>query len=355
MEITYTEAVILYCLKQLKGERTIFSLYHLYQGKKSSQTIQDAHLYHLTPFFHAFPFISREELARQIERMEKKSLLDKKSSEHFILTSTGDLKLGEYFQANTLPPKYLDGWRHHHLTALFWERLSILVQVCSNLVYQKKSFIPIQNKLETLDWVKAFIKKRQEGRMGLSSTLFFELLNCFQRDKTIDPSILVLRLTGHDRIGLTSGQAAELLGMDHTRYQLEFLNILHFLIGTVSDEAVEFPLLNALIPEAEKPVPFTLSTEKTYQLLNRGYTVEQISRIRNLKRSTIEDHIVEIALHIKNFDLAAYVPKDKEKRILEAAKETSAKKLKLIREYAEDASYFEIRLVLARNGDQQWN
>jgi uncharacterized protein YpbB len=83
--------------------------------------------------------------------------------------------------------------------------------------------------------------------------------------------------------------------------------------------------------------------------------VEQISRIRNLKRSTIEDHIVEIALHIKNFDLAAYVPKDKEKRILEAAKETSAKKLKLIREYAEDASYFEIRLVLARNGDQKWN
>ncbi|WP_338368166.1 hypothetical protein, partial [Enterococcus faecium] len=173
--------------------------YHLYQGKKSSQTIQDAHLFRLTPFFQAFPYISRDELSGQIKMMEERGLLDKKSSEHYILTGKGDLKLGEYFQADAFPPKYLDGWRHHHLTSLFWERLSILVQVCSNLVYQKKSFIPIQNKPETLEWVKAFIKQRQEGRTVLSGTLFFELLECFQRDKTIDPSLLVLRLTGHDR------------------------------------------------------------------------------------------------------------------------------------------------------------
>lgn len=351
MNLTYTEAVILYSLKQIKGERTIYSLFHLYQGKKSSQTIQDAHLYNLTPFFQAFPFISREELERLIVQLQEKGLLENNSSGHYILSNDGNLKLLEFSHGISVPPKYLDGWKHHHLTVLFWERLSILVQVCSNLVYQKKSFIPVQNKQETLDWVKVFIKKQQEDRDGLASILFTELSSCLLHDRSIDPSLLVLRLTGHDKIGLTPAQAAEMLGMDQMRYHLEFLNVLHFMIGTVTEKGGEFPLLSAVISEVEKEVPFTLSTEKTFQLLNRGYSVEQIASIRNLKKSTIEDHIVEIALHIKDFNLAAYVPEDKEKRILLAAKETSAKKLKLIREHVEDANYFEIRLVLARNGD----
>ena len=62
MELTFLQMIILYCLHKLNGERTIYSIYHLLHGKKSSQTIQDAYLFHLTPFFHTYPTISWQEI-----------------------------------------------------------------------------------------------------------------------------------------------------------------------------------------------------------------------------------------------------------------------------------------------------
>jgi uncharacterized protein YpbB len=167
--------------------------------------------------------------------------------------------------------------------------------------------------------------------------------------------VLVLRLTGHNKIGLTSEQAAGMLKMTNTRYHLEFLNTLHYMIRTVSFSQNSFPLLSSLVQDAQKEVPLTLSTEKTFHLLEKGYLPNEIAAMRNLKISTIEDHIVEIALHVKDFELNRYVQPDKQKRILDAARKTSAKKLKQIRDQVDDANYFEIRLVLARNGGQKWN
>ncbi len=51
MELTFLQTMILFCLQKINGERTIYSIYHLLKGKKSSQTIQDTHLFHLQPLF----------------------------------------------------------------------------------------------------------------------------------------------------------------------------------------------------------------------------------------------------------------------------------------------------------------
>ena len=69
MKITYLETVLLYTLNKIHGERTIYSLFHLFQGKRSSQTIQDAHLYQLTAFFHSFPSIKRVQLEKMVARL----------------------------------------------------------------------------------------------------------------------------------------------------------------------------------------------------------------------------------------------------------------------------------------------
>jgi uncharacterized protein YpbB len=351
VELSYNEALFLYCFSKIKDERTIYSLYHLFQGKKSSQTIQDAHLYKLTPFFQAFPLLTRSELEDTVVVLQEKKLLIKKTPEHFTLSDKGEVKLKLFLNDQAFPPRYLDGWKYHHLTSVFWKRLSLLVQVCSNLVHLKKQFIPVQNKQDTLEWVKSFIKRQHLSREELGRSLYGELAD-FLRQIEGDPAVLVQRLTGHAKIGLTAAQAAEELDMEHANYQLEFLNILHFLLQTAADEPGRFPLLDGLVRDIEKPVPFTLSTEKTYQLISKGYSPEQIAQVRNLKMSTIEDHIVEIALHLNDFDLEPYVPKNKQQRILKAAHNTSAKKLKQIRDQVPDANYFEIRLVMAKNGDK---
>jgi uncharacterized protein YpbB len=86
MAISYRDAVFLYCLKQIKDERSIYSLFHLFQGKKSSQTIQDAHLYKLTPFFRALPFITRIELETIVKGFASRGFLEQVASENFMLT-----------------------------------------------------------------------------------------------------------------------------------------------------------------------------------------------------------------------------------------------------------------------------
>ncbi|CAM3879489.1 helix-turn-helix domain-containing protein [Mesobacillus zeae] len=349
MEITFLEAIFLNCLHKLNGERTIYSLYHLFQGKKSAQTIQDAHFFGLTPFFYVFPTIERKEIAKLAEQLGAGGHISRQSDDTWQLTEQGTATLAHSLKQYPLP-KYLDGLKYHHLTGVFWERLTLLVQVCSNLVYHHKEYIPVQSRQETLNWVKTFLGKRKEGRADIAKNLYSELVFCFEKEEGIDPALLVRRLTGYSRIGLTSLQAADEAGLDHHHYQLEFLNILHYLLGTVAENKSTLSILAAAASDGRQASPFTLSAEKTFLLLEKGYTPDQIASMRNLKGNTIEDHIVEIALNVKEFSISAYVSPEKEARIMEAADKIPVRRLKEIRDRVEDANYFEIRLVLARMG-----
>ncbi|WP_071460000.1 YpbB family protein [Bacillus massilinigeriensis] len=353
MEITYFEAVLLHCLNRLKGERTIFSLFHLFHGKKSAQTIQDAHFYHLTPFFHSFPEIEREKLIETAIHLQSSGLLILTAADTWMVTKSGKMKADRILKAYPIP-QYHDGLKYQHITRVFWERLSLLVQVCSNLLYEQKDYIPIQNRQETLQWVKSFLLHRKEKRRDISERLYRELLYCFERAPALNPTLFILRLTGHQRIGLTPIQAAEVTGMDYFRFQLEFTNLLHFLLKTIEEQGSSLPILSAVSNIGRAAAPFTLSAEKTFSLLNKGYQPDEIAAMRNLKLNTIEDHIVEIALNAPKFDISKYVQRKKEEKIIEAASNTTVRKLKEIRSFVPEASYFEIRLVLARSG-QKWN
>ncbi|EIJ78716.1 hypothetical protein PB1_14199 [Bacillus methanolicus PB1] len=354
MTATCLELIILYCLKKINGERTIYSIYHLLKGKKSSQTIQDTHLFQLYPFFQAFPSITRIEIEEMVRKFEKEGWIEKKNDQYFFLTEKGRDMLDEELHRKPFP-EFLNGWKYHNVTELFWERLSLFVQVCSNLINRKPDYVPVQKKKETLYWLKNFIAKQEKDRFLLAEQLYNELTAYFEAYHQIEPAILVIRFTGYNRIGLTEHQAAEKLGMEHTYYRVSFLNLLHYMIETITKSPARFPLLHSLIQKAGKFIPLTNSAKKTYELLNTGMPLERIAQVRNLKRSTIEDHIVEIALNMKDFDISPYVDRSKQTNIIKAAEKVSSKQLKHIRTQAGNASYFEIRLVLAKYGDQKCN
>ena len=96
----------------------------------------------------------------------------------------------------------------------------------------------------------------------------------------------------------------------------------------------------------------TQSTEKTFQLLNQGYSIADIVNTRQLKKGTIEDHIVELALKISDFSIEPFVTVEKQNQIKKVVNETMTKQLRLIQNNVQDATYFEIRLVLAKDGDR---
>jgi uncharacterized protein YpbB len=348
------ESIILTCLKQLNGERTIYSIYHLLKGKKTSQTIQDAHLFELTQYFGAYHWLTREALEVMVKTLLDNHLITPCADQRFRLTIKGEDILS-HIRHQYPAPIYLNGLKYHQSDMKFWERLSLLVQVISNLVHQETHYIPIQKNKEAHSWLKSFLKKNKLPRNVFGRTLYSELVELLKATDLLDPSILIFRLTGNNRIGQTSHQTAEMLNMEFARYHLEFLNILHYVIDQVTSKNKRFPLLSAILENTRLHLVMTNSAYKTYELLKKGYSTEEIAKYRRLKTSTIEDHIVEIALNVDDFSIDAYIDKQIQKRILAAAQQTASKQLKLIRSEVSSANYFEIRLVLAKYGVKQWN
>ena len=344
------ESILLFCLKKLNNERTIYSIFHLLNGKKSSQTIQDAHLFSLKKFFGIYDTLTRESFENKIEIMLEKQWINSSGENRFILTPNGEL----YLNNNQLP-QYLNGWTYHLFTPLFWERLSLLIQVASNFVYQETKYSPIQKSKDVHIWLKSLLIEIQVPRQSIGKKIYSELIECFNEANDIDPSVIIFRLTGFQQIGLTSSQTAKKLKMDIHDYEIEFVNILHYLFNTISSDTKQFPILSFLLDNLKQNNELTLSSRKTWNLFNQGYSPELIADKRNLKMSTIEDHFVEFALHLDDFSIDDYVDRILQNKILEVSRQSATRQLKLIRDKVNSANYFQIRLVLAKYGDRSWN
>ncbi|WHY84481.1 helix-turn-helix domain-containing protein [Neobacillus novalis] len=340
-------SIILYCLTQLNGERTIYSIFHLLNGKKSSQTIQDAHLFSLKNFFGVYEPLSRESFEEIIQWMQESEWICNGGEQRFLLTPAGKSFLG-----NHPLPEFLNGWDYHPFTTQFWERLSLFIQVTSNLVFQESRYIPIQKNKHVHQWLKSVLKEIKVPRKEMGAIVYSELVECFNDANEIDPSLLVFRLTGFQQIGLTASQTAKRLQLEYHDYHIGFLNTLHYLIRKISDNATRLTVLAMLIHDLKQENELTLSSRKTQKLLNQGFSPEMIATYRQLKLSTIEDHFVEFALNVDDFSIDTYVDSELQTKILEISNHSATKKLKLIREKVPAATYFQIRLVLAKYGDR---
>ncbi|WP_377878787.1 helix-turn-helix domain-containing protein [Bacillus sp. CGMCC 1.16607] len=348
---TYLSILILFCLRKINGERTIYSIFHLLKGKKSSQTIQDSHLFHLTSLFQTFPSLSRHYFEKEVSTLENNQLIICVEGEKFRLTEKGETLLAEEMEKFPLPP-HLNGWTFHSLQDEFWKRFSLLVQVSSNFINYESTYIPIHSDSKISEWLKTALRKLHLNREKLANQLLSEITSCFANEKGINPNVIVLRLTGYKQIGLTPKQAGEHLGMDPAYFQLEFLNIIHFLIHKISKYKTQYPILFHLLSDFQNRIVLTNSSSITYIYLKKGYSIDEIATIRNLKVSTIEDHVVEIVLNEPSFPLEPYVSLENQDLIKKSMIKLATKQLKTIRQdIHEKVSYFQIRLVLAKLGD----
>jgi uncharacterized protein YpbB len=347
----YLLFLVLFCLHKLDGQRTIYSIYHLLKGKKSSQTIQDAHLFQLTALFQTFPLLNRVVIDEITFELEDKEYIRKIEGGKYKVTDKGQNALNQKMTVMPIPT-LLKGWRYCSFQEEFWKRLSLLVQVSSNLIHFEPSYIPIHNDQKISDWLKTTLRELNLNRETLAAELLGELIQCLNSSNAINQEVMITRLTGYKHIGLTAGQTAEALNMDPAYLQLEFLNTIHFMIDHILTNQHEYSVLQYLITDFQKPIVLTHSTSVTYRSLISGYSIEQIAVMRNLKVSTIEDHVVEIVLNDKTFPLESFVPLEVQLLIRQAIDRVSSKQLKLIRHFLdEEVTYFQIRLVLAKFGD----
>lgn len=350
MSADYMDVLILYCLQKVEKQRTVYAVFHLLNGKKSAQTIQDAHLFKLAAFFKAFPKFSRQHFDERINKLERSGWLKIYNGQHRI-TEDGCQYMESELRSYPIPAS-LNGLFYHTQAELLWERLSLLVQVASNLNANHTKYLPIQRKKETHIWLKNFLMQSRMGRDQLTMQLYRELTDCFSRTTDIRPELLITRLSGFEQIGLTAVQTAEKFGMDSIYYRMHFLAILHFMLQTINSDQQRYILLSSMVEGEENLHSLTISANRTMQLLNQGWTIEEIANKRQLKSNTIEDHLVEIALNIDSFDINKFVKHSMQEEIRNAAEKVVSKQLKHIKQQVPNATYFEIRLVLAKLGEK---
>lgn len=351
MKLDYFHTVLLICINQLNGERTASAIYHLLKGKKSSQTIQDGKLFNLSHLFGLFPKLSRKQTDTAWEILNQKELIDMLPGNLCFITPKGKEVLMKNLKETPIPSS-LNGWKYGDLSRVFWRRLSILVQVVSNLSYGRKGYLPITKNHEDLQWVKEFLRQTSVSKEELATKLYDELKQVLQLHSAKEATIFVQRLTSSMKIGLTFEQIAYKHDEDPIYTYLLFWNVIHTILQLLQhSQESRFDILNQIIMDKANTDALTTSTKVTRAYVLQGKTISEIASIRNLKQSTIEDHIVELTLHDPLYSPAFFLQDNDFRKIMEAIDKLQTHQLKKVKEYLNHKySYFQIRLAFALSG-----
>ncbi len=100
-------------------------------------------------------------------------------------------------------PKHCHGANYQTPAVTLWRRLSLLIQVLSNKEHQCSQYIPVTNDVQTLRWVKRFMRKNRDAKelsVQMHETLFHLLQGVSERQALI----FVYSLTSFNRIGKTN-------------------------------------------------------------------------------------------------------------------------------------------------------
>lgn len=327
------DGVLLLAIKRLNGERSERSLFHVLNGKRSATTLQDAFFYELEPVFGQFPqtTYAYESL---LKGLEKRGWLDRK---RFKLTEAGEM-LSSPESVEQLFNR-LGGERRDY-NATTWKRFSLFVQTFMSREHHR-TFYPVQADRPAEQWVKQLLKVERDWKT-LMVTFHQEIEHALDRIGDPYASAVVYRFTGAFETGLTYEQIASMLDVDAETARLYYLAGWNELLLMLPEDAKLRGFTYGLSTDR-----MTFSARESYDLFLKGYTFQQVQSTRRLRTSTIEDHVVEMAMYLDVFPLDQFVSME-DIVTIENLRNPDSWALKPVFEKMGNVSYFQIRLVFAR-------
>lgn len=341
------EAILLTCVHHIQAERTISGIYHLLTGKRSSQTMQDAKGYALEGFFGIYKSLERHQLDDRFNQLEKRGMIVTNNEQFVDLTEKGEKA---YLEIDKSTISYFQGLTYHQMTTIFEKRLLLLVQTMTNINNNKRSFVPIIDDATTQSWVRGMYASYQSDMDSFVRSLYEELHTLLSKRTTKEAYLFSSRLTGNGVIGLTYEQLATDSGLRKEDVHLYLQLVYHYLLQNVQQHPGLFPILSQCVEGLGTSTLITQSANRTYYYVERGWTIERIMKKRRLKKSTIQDHLVEAALVIPDFSIESFISIEEQSLILSMAESLETKRLKQIHQGLNgEFSYFQIRLTLAHH------
>ncbi|MDQ0257677.1 uncharacterized protein YpbB [Evansella vedderi] len=341
--------LMLQLINYINEQRTIGGIYHLLKGKRSAQTIQDAYLFKCSEYVGSLKALTRQDYTEGLKKLEDMGWICFQGSETIKITESGERKRRELSRQFQLPEGY-DGAKYewNGSAGLLWERLSLTVQSLSFLNRGQTSFLPVSYHQETQMWVKQLFKYHSNNYRVLAERLHLDLYNFLTDLPEREGNLFVNRLTSPMRTGKTFKQLSEAYQNDPLYARIHFQAILHRCFVSVKGNQGSYPMLSQFLFGINEHQFVTKSAKETSRLLKQGRTIEEVKMLRGLKHSTIEDHLIELALYEPNFSYKPYLTYQHIKDVLSVASKLKTKKLRLIKEQLPQLSYFQIRLALTK-------
>lgn len=335
------DEILLQCIENINQERSVSGIYHLLTGKRSSQTMQDAKAYQLEAFFGIYKNLNREELTESIEHLAEEGWIQI-DRQYAIISDKGLRRNRQSF--------HFQGMVYHQLVPVLEKRLLLLIQTMTNLMKGDRSFVPIIDDRNIQNWVRrVYVSKRQELK-GSVSSLYEELASILSKCSSSEAYLFTYRLTGNGVIGFTYNQLSSELNMNKKDIHLYLQHVFHFLIKTVNTNPEDYPFLKLCSEGLAPSRLITESAKQTYHYVERGWSIDGIVKKRRLKRSTIQDHIVEVALVNPGFSIEPFVSVESQSLIVTMAESLQTNRLKdIFQGLNQEFTYFQIRLTLAHH------
>ncbi len=344
------KGIILICSAQIQQSRTVSAIYHLLTGKKSIQTIQDAHLFQISHLYGIYRTLTKQTYEKNIEALRKEDLIritKENDNLYMSITEKGEAWLME--NQNNFDLTVFQGLKYGEIGVVFYKRFVLLIQTLTNIRMGLNMFIPVIDQREITGWTKQFYRSIKGQEKDLLGQVYDELLACLKGLEEQKAGIFIDRLTGYKRYGLTTEQIAVKYDLELDDIPLILTKVTHHILSLLALDPNNYPFLNKLIADIKNQIALSQSAGITLQLLRNNRTIAEIIEMRRLKINTIYDHIVEIALYDIAFSIAPFMTKEIEAAILNALQQSATDTLKEIKRMIDpEISYFQIRLVLTR-------
>jgi uncharacterized protein YpbB len=333
---------------KINGSRKTSGIYYILTGKKTSQSLSDSQWFNIEHYYAAFKGMSIETFQQIIKELDQLGIIVFKEENVYEVTKKGEAILSTESDRISFVTK-LNGLKYAAVENQCWQVVTLYVQALSNALYHHYDYSPVIRDSQAVQRVKRIFPRSRHLKAEEAKLLYSEIYEVLNECDSTSADIFVKKLSGYERIGNTFEQSAREWGMSKSEIVLRFRSVLHHLLRKASDQQGN-KVLHALLGDFTNIPALTKSASHTYKMLNQGKSVEEIMVIRNLKNSTLEDHLVEIAREIPGFSLHSYINEQDCDRIVRYYKETNETKLRPIKDAFPHLSYLQIRLVLAKEG-----
>lgn len=265
------------------------TLYQVLIGRRTSSIICYAFFYDLLPYFGSFPKLREETWQKECQQLENKRKLTI-DSQGYISVVASAIKQEDYY---AFLPANVNFYRFGKLDGVGWRLVQFLIQRLTSVPTDENQWL--ENGSFYIHEVEKLIATSES--IDVKDELFKELYAAFQSFPRSEANLLARTITGNMHIGETFYQV---LNQDASEVEQKLIQAnathLFYQYFLQKNDLLVYQLLKDWY---RMGLNQSLLVTRAYFL--KGASLAEIAAKRNLKESTIRDHVIEWAVNDPNF------------------------------------------------------